>query len=115
MVILYGSLAPASLPSNPSLWFKYSLKLWQKSDIGRDGRGLETGGLGGGTGIFDTLEQVVLHHFDPINIFIDKPWLYKKSRYEYGRVFDSREKVLSSIKINDDDELEDLINYLKSL
>lgn len=69
----------------------------------------------GHNGMFKSLEDVVVHHFNPIEIFIKTVKLRDTEYFSAGRILDSRNPSLSAIELNADSELEDLASFLKTL
>lgn len=69
----------------------------------------------GHNGIFETLQDIVVHHYDPIKFYTDNKELYKKTKYDVGKINDSRSKLLSMINLRTDDELKDLLEFLNTL
>lgn len=70
----------------------------------------------GHNGIFETLEEVVLHHVNPLLIYLNSPELVKhESRLVSGISLDKREPRLQSIQIDSEIELLRLIEFLKAL
>lgn len=68
----------------------------------------------GHNGTFNTLDEVVLFHLNPIPYFKDKE-LSKKEFFNYGRVLSSRSEVLSYIDIFTEEEFRELVNFLDAL
>lgn len=69
----------------------------------------------GHNGIFKTLKEVVTHHYNPIQFYVENPEIYKKTTYEVGKLNDTRDKVLSSINLRNDEDVNDLLKFLKTL
>lgn len=69
----------------------------------------------GHNGVFATLEEVVIHHFNPVAYFTRNPTVYKADFFRVGRLLDSRTATLSAIEIDSEEELSDLVSFLKSL
>jgi len=67
----------------------------------------------GHNGAFSTLKDVVVYHFNPIMYLRDISNLTIFS--PLTPTLDSRDKVLSTIRISDDDELNNLISFLNTL
>ena len=68
----------------------------------------------GHNGAFETLEEVVIHHFNPIEFYINNPSFYEKDAFVTGKLLHSRDPVLSMIDL-DETELAQLIAFLNAL
>jgi len=68
----------------------------------------------GHNGVFESLDEVVLFHLNPIPFFKNKD-MSEEDLYNYGRVLSSRSDVLSYIDIFKEEEFRDLLEFLKSL
>lgn len=69
----------------------------------------------GHNGIFHDIRSVVTHHFNPIDIYLNNPSIYKADYYEIGKLNASRDPLLFAIDISKEDDLNDLIEFLKVL
>jgi cytochrome c peroxidase len=67
----------------------------------------------GHNGSFLTLEDVVIQHFNPVVALIKNNNIDKFS--SISPTLDSRDSVLSTIRINKEEELQDLLRFLKTL
>ena len=68
----------------------------------------------GHNGVFESLEEVVMFHLNPIPFFKNKT-MSSNDYYNYGRVLSSRSDILSYIEIFNEDELDKLISFLNAL
>ncbi|WP_036950689.1 MULTISPECIES: His-Xaa-Ser system-associated MauG-like protein [unclassified Pseudoalteromonas] len=68
----------------------------------------------GHNGIFNSLDEVVLFHLNPIPFFKDRD-MSKDELYNYGRILASRSELLSYIEIFDEEEFQNLLEFLKTL
>lgn len=66
----------------------------------------------GHNGIFQTLRDVIVHHFNPIQIFLDGK---AENSLEYGKIIDSRDEILSAISIRNDEDINDLVAFMHAL
>lgn len=69
----------------------------------------------GHNGVFDTLEEVVVFHANPIPFFIEKGWTSDREMLTYGKLLSARSKTLGYVDLKSQDELNALIEYLNSL
>jgi len=69
----------------------------------------------GHNGVFDTLEEAVLFHANPIPFFIEKRWTSEREMLTYGKLLGARSDILGYIDLKSQEELAALIEYLKSL
>ena len=69
----------------------------------------------GHNGVFDTLEETVLFHANPIPFFIEKRWTSEREMLTYGKLLGARSDILGYIDLKSQEELAALIEYLKSL
>ena len=67
----------------------------------------------GHNGSFATLEEVVIQHFNPIYTFSEMEITDKF--LDAGPTLDSRDPILGAIRIEQESELQDLINFLETL
>tara|TARA_B110000008_G_C16970700_1_gene563797 strand:+ start:2802 stop:4028 length:1227 start_codon:yes stop_codon:yes gene_type:complete len=67
----------------------------------------------GHNGIFETLEDVVIHHFNPVYIFNEEE--LNDKFLDAGATLGSRDPILSAIRIDRESVLEDLISFLETL
>ncbi|WP_303049214.1 MULTISPECIES: His-Xaa-Ser system-associated MauG-like protein [Alteromonadaceae] len=68
----------------------------------------------GHNGIFNTLDEVILFHLNPVPFFS----MYEYSEdeiYNYGRVLSSRSQLLSHIEIFTEEEVNQLVEFVKTL
>ncbi|WP_404389828.1 hypothetical protein [Pseudoalteromonas phenolica] len=68
----------------------------------------------GHNGVFNSLDGVVLFHLNPIPFFKDRD-MSKGELYNYGRILASRSELLSYIEIFDEEEFQNLLEFLKTL
>ena len=68
----------------------------------------------GHNGAFGTLEDIVVHHINPINYFLNKSNLIVND-LNYGKILDSRDKSLSSISISSKSEIKSVVEFLEAL
>ena len=68
----------------------------------------------GHNGAFDTLREVIIHHFNPIEFYINNPSFYEKDAFITGKLLDSRDSILPMIELTDN-ELDMLIEFLNAL
>lgn len=69
----------------------------------------------GHNGAFNTLKGVITHHFNPLAFYIKHDDFYDADYYEIGRLMDSRDRLLGTMRINSDDEIKSLIAFLRAL
>jgi len=70
----------------------------------------------GHNGIFKSLEEVVLHHVNPMLIYLDDSSLSKpQNRLKVSKTLDSRDPKLQLIEIENEEELQRLVDFLKAL
>ncbi|WP_085757414.1 hypothetical protein [Oceanicoccus sagamiensis] len=70
----------------------------------------------GHNGVFSTLESVVVHHVNPVQLFLDKPELMEgNDRYRLGRYLDARSELLRAIEVFSDDDLKSIISFLEAI
>jgi cytochrome c peroxidase len=67
----------------------------------------------GHNGMFDSLEGVVIQHFNPVYSLMRDKTINKFS--SISPTLDSRDRVLSTIRIHKEEELQDLIDFLTTL
>ena len=68
----------------------------------------------GHNGAFDTLREVIIHHFNPIEFYINNPSFYEKDAFITGKLLASRDSILPMIELTDN-ELDMLIEFLNAL
>lgn len=68
----------------------------------------------GHNGAFQTLDEIVLFHLNPMPFFKNKEWT-EKELYSYGRILSSRSKMLSYIDVFTKEEFEQLISFLEAI
>lgn len=69
----------------------------------------------GHNGEFTSLEEIVLFHINPVGYLSDRGWTSKREFLGYGKILNSRDKRLSYIDIDSEEELKNLILFLKTL
>ncbi|TBW49531.1 methylamine utilization protein MauG [Marinobacter halodurans] len=69
----------------------------------------------GHNGRFETLDDVVRFHLNPIPFFVAHKWTSQRESLTYGKVLASRSFRLGFIDITSEDELTALIAFLKTL
>ena len=68
----------------------------------------------GHNGVFDSLEDVLTHHFNPLDFYIKNKQFAETDYFQIGKTIDSRDKVLSTIEL-DKTSVEKIIQFLKVL
>jgi len=69
----------------------------------------------GHNGVFKTLTEVVIHHYDPVSFYLRNPAIYEGDSFRTGKLINSRDTLLSGINLRSSQELDDLISFLKTL
>ena len=69
----------------------------------------------GHNGMFPDLEDVVIHHINPVAMFKNYTWSDDFEYLNYGKILSSRDEVLSYIDILNTDEISDLVEFLRAL
>ncbi|WP_311946888.1 His-Xaa-Ser system-associated MauG-like protein [Halomonas piscis] len=69
----------------------------------------------GHNGTFESLEDVVLYHINPIPFFVDNGWENTRDKFTHGGILSKRDDILGYISIDSDSEFNNLIDFLKSL
>ena len=69
----------------------------------------------GHNGVFTTLKEVVVHHFTPLDVYLERPDYRSADFYRVGKLLESRDSILSTIDLNADDELSAILAYLESI
>lgn len=69
----------------------------------------------GHNGTFNTLDEIVRFHINPIPYFTEKGWTSDRELLTYGKLLSTRSKTLGFIEISKDEELDRIISYLESL
>lgn len=69
----------------------------------------------GHNGAFETLNEVVIFHFNPIPFFIDRKWSSEYEFYNYGKILNSRDLILSDLGDISKEELDLVLEFLKAL
>ena len=70
----------------------------------------------GHNGMFKTLEEVVLHHVNPVLVYLNDSTLgLPQNRLKVSKTLDSRDRKLQSIEIETEDELLHLVDFLNAL
>lgn len=69
----------------------------------------------GHNGIFQSLEDIVLYHINPIPYFVENEWHNNRDMYTHGSILSRRDDVLGFISIDSDQEYNSLIDFLRSL
>jgi cytochrome c peroxidase len=69
----------------------------------------------GHNGAFPSLEEVVVHHFNPLAFYIDRSDYYSSDYFAIGKIMDSRDQILASIEIHSTDEVAAILEFLKAL
>lgn len=67
----------------------------------------------GHNGIFESLEAVVRHHFDPVAIYRSDNALYEMEKNVISRTMDTRSPLLPAIEVRDGAELEALLAFIR--
>lgn len=69
----------------------------------------------GHNGAFNTLKEIVIHHFNPIDFYKKNESYYDADFYKIGKLIQSRDEVLSTIDIKSDEEINMIIDFLGTL
>jgi len=69
----------------------------------------------GHSGQFESLKDVVMHHFNPILIFEKYEWKSELEKIQYGKILGQRDSILTFYDLHSESEVDDLIEFLKSL
>lgn len=69
----------------------------------------------GHNGIFETLDEVVRHHFDPVAIYVLRPEVYESERNVVARTMDTRSPLLPAIELPNDRDMGSLLAFLRLL
>ena len=69
----------------------------------------------GHSGAFKTLRSVIVHHFNPYELYKLNDTYYEADYYNVGKLIGSRDKVLNAIDIQSEEEVSQLIDFLKAL
>ena len=69
----------------------------------------------GHNGAFKNLEEVIVQHFNPLSFYLNNKDYAKADYFSIGSVLSSREKILSTIELNNEEEIENLIKFLEML
>ena len=69
----------------------------------------------GHNGMFSDLEDVVIHHTNPVAMFKNYTWSDDFEYLNYGKILSSRDELLSYIDILNTDEINDLVEFLRAL
>ena len=69
----------------------------------------------GHNGAFDNLEDVVVHHFNPLEFYINHKDYYDSDYFLISKFIDARDDILSTIDIKNKEELEQLLDFLTTL
>jgi len=69
----------------------------------------------GHNGAFATLREVVVHHFNPLNHYINNPDYEDADFFRVGKLIESRAAILATIDLDSEDELATLLAFLNAL
>ncbi len=69
----------------------------------------------GHNGVFQTLEEVVTHHYNPMEFYIKHRDYYLIDYYRIGKLMGSRDKLLTTIDLKSKDEIEKIVAFLKAI
>lgn len=69
----------------------------------------------GHAGAFKTLRSVIVHHFNPYEFYKVNDTYYEADYYSIGKIISSRDSVLNAIDIHSEEEVSQLIDFLKAL
>jgi len=69
----------------------------------------------GHNGMFKDLRSIVVHHFNPIRYYIQNPQKDNDEFFSVGKILDSREDVLSTIDLNSEQELKQLLEFMNAI
>lgn len=69
----------------------------------------------GHNGAFQSLEEIVTHHYNPFAFYLTHPQYYKEDSFMIGKFISSRDKLLSTIDIGSDDEIKKVVSFLEAL
>ena len=68
----------------------------------------------GHNGAFETLEDAVLFHINPIPYFLSHSWTSKSESFSYGSILSTRSDTLGYIELNES-EMAEVISFLRAL
>lgn len=69
----------------------------------------------GHSGSFENLRSVVVHHFNPLEIYVSRKDYYVTDRFVMGKLLGTRDPVLMTIDFGTDDEVDRLLEFLQAL
>jgi cytochrome c peroxidase len=69
----------------------------------------------GHSGAFANLTEVVVHHFNPLSIYVSRPDYTKADKFVTGKLLQARDSVLATIDISSDEEVERIVEFLEAL
>lgn len=68
----------------------------------------------GHNGSFDTLQEVVMFHVNPIPYFVSKGWTSREEAFSYGSILATRSSTLGYIEL-DESEMKEVLSFLNAL
>lgn len=69
----------------------------------------------GHNGAFEDMASIVMYHLNPIPFLKDYRWSSQREELAFGKLLSSRSSKLSFINIETDEELSELVEFLKAL
>lgn len=69
----------------------------------------------GHNGAFNTLQEVVVHHFNPLAFYISRKDYYSSDYFSIGKLIGSRASILATIDIHSSEEIANILEFLKAL
>jgi cytochrome c peroxidase len=69
----------------------------------------------GHNGAFKNLEEVIVQHFNPLSFYLNNKDYLDADYFIIGSILSSREKILSTIELNNKEEIANLIKFLEML
>lgn len=69
----------------------------------------------GHSGAFETLEDVVMFHINPVPFFVENGWSSERERMTYGKILGTRSELLKFIDVSSEEELAVLVAFLRTL
>lgn len=69
----------------------------------------------GHNGAFETMSEVVIHHFNPLEFYIKKSDYRSSDFFRQAKLIDSRHSILSTIDLESEDELAEILSFLESI
>lgn len=69
----------------------------------------------GHNGALGTLREAVVHHFNPLQHYVDHSDYRDADFYRIGKILESRDPILSTIDLDSDDDLASILAFLEAL